>query len=265
MGGSGMTAPAREIAEQSFGTAFRGFDRTEVRKFLSEIGAQQQALVDQAARAESRLEDLRSRLASVEQLLETADQKYQAAQAHLAEIESERAEEGAANPPPDPELEAVKVFGERVTEVLQIAVAAGNSIREEAETWALQHRDQAEQDAANAIASARREVAEIVAREETTVDQLRATEQALRNWLEAAHSAIGQVLEQAAVGPGDLAAVLGRIRELGPSSEPRQVEEAAESAESAADSDEASEFQLVDEAVPPPISAERPQAGLLIN
>jgi hypothetical protein len=70
------------------------------------------------------------------------------------------------------------------------------------------------------------------------------------------------VLEQAAVGPGDLAAVLGRIRELGPSPEPQQVEEAAESA---ADSDEPSEFHPVDEAVPPPMSAERPQAGLLIN
>lgn len=261
---SGLTVAAGEIAEQTFGTAFRGFDRAEVRKFLSEIGAQQQALVDQAAKAESRLEDLRSRLESVEQLLETADQKYQAAQSHLAEIESDRASgAGAGNgPPPDTELDAVKLFGERVTEVLQIAVAAGNSIREEAEAWALHHRDQAEQDAANAIASARREVAEIVAREETTVDQLRATEQALRNWLEAAHSAIGQVLEQAAVGPGDLAAVLGRIRELGPSSESQEVDEPAESA---AESEERSEFHPVNEAVAPPMPSERPEAGLLIT
>lgn len=261
---SGVTPPAGEIAEQTFGTAFRGFDRAEVRKFLSEIGVEQQALVDRAAEAESRLEDLRSRLESVEQLLETADRKYQTAQTHLAEIESDREAAAAATnrPPPDPELEAVKIFGEKVTEVLQIAVAAGNSIREEAESWALQHRDQAEQDAANAIASARREVAEIVAREETTVDQLRATEQALRNWLEAAHSAIGQVLEQPAVGPGDLAAVLGRIRELGPSSESPGVDEPAESA---AEPNQPSGFPPGVDAERPSMPEERPQAGLLIN
>ena len=259
-----MTSPDGVIAEQTFGTVFRGFDRGEVRKFLSEIGAQQRALVDRAAQAEARVEDLRSRLESVEQLLETADQKYQAAQTNLVVIESERAAAAATanQPPPDPELEAVKFFGEKVTEVLQIAVAAGNSIREEAETWASQLRVQAEQDASNAIASARREVAEIVAREETTVDQLRATEEALRKWLEAAHSAIGQVLEQPTVGSGDLAAVLGRIRELGPSSESPEPDEPTATA---AEADQPCEINPVDEAVMTPIPPERPEAGLLIH
>jgi DivIVA domain-containing protein len=218
-----MTAAERdgdqvaEIAGRSFGSAFRGFDKAEVRAFLVDIADQQRGLEHRAAAAESRLEELRGRLESVEQLLKSADEKYVAAQAHLEEIEAER-KEAEAQPPPGPALDAVKVFGERVTEVLQIAVAAGDSIRAEAEAWASQRRQEAIDHAETTIASARQEVAEIVAREETTVDQLRSTEEALRSWLQAAHSAIGQVLAQPAVGPGELAAVVGKIREIGPSS-----------------------------------------------
>lgn len=220
MDAAGVTSPGSGISHRTFGTTFRGFDRGEVRTFLSELAEQQQALVERAEQAESVVEDLRTRLESVEQLLKSADEKYATAEAHLAELESDRGET-ESNPPSDPEL-AVKAFGEKVTEVLQIAVSAGNSIRSEAEAWASQRRNEAEEQAANAIASAQREVAEIVAREETNVDQLKAAEQALRNWLQAAHSAIGQVLERPAVGPGELAAVIGRIRELGPPSAPEQ-------------------------------------------
>jgi DivIVA domain-containing protein len=219
------------IAGRSFGSAFRGFDKAEVRAFLADVAEQQRGLEHRAAAAESRLEELRARLESVEQLLKSADEKYVVAQAHLEEIEAER-REAAAQPLPGPELDAVKVFGERVTEVLQVAVAAGDSIRAEAEAWASHRRQEAIEHAETTIAFARQEVAEIVAREEMTVDQLRSTEEALRSWLQAAHSAIGQVLAQPAVGPGELAAVVGKIRELGPSSsEPSEPEPSTDSDE----------------------------------
>jgi cell division septum initiation protein DivIVA len=225
-----MTA-SEEIACPPFSGAFRGFDKNEVRTFLAELSRHHKALVDRASEAETRLDDLKNRLESVEELLQSADEKYQAAQARLEEMEQERP---VAVPPPepDPEQDAVKVFGEKVTEVLQIAVAAGNSIRAEAETWASQRRLEADRLAADTLASARQEVAEIVAHEETNVEQLRTTEQGLRNWLRAAHAAIGQVLEQPVVEPGALAAVLGKVRgELGPAEETVELDEVDEDIE----------------------------------
>jgi DivIVA domain-containing protein len=219
----GMTA-IDEIATRSFSGAFRGFDRTEVRSFLNELAGQQKALVERAAEAESRLDDLKSRLESVEELLQSADEKYQQAEARLEEMEKERSA-SAAEPVAHPEHDAVQAFGEKVTEVLQIAVAAGNSIRAEAEAWASQRRQEADELAANTLASARQEVADIVAREQTSVDQLRTTEQALRSWLQAAHSAIGRVLEQPIVEPGALAQVLGGLHELGPAPQAPEPEE----------------------------------------
>lgn len=227
MGDGSMTASGNDsaslsadgVAGRSFAGAFRGYDRNEVRRFLSDLARQQKALIDRASDAESRLDDLRGRLESVEDLLKSADDKYQEAQARLDDMESE-GPSVEPQPVPDSQQDAVKAFGEKVTEVLQIAVAAGNSIRAEAEAWASQRRLEADQEAADTVASARQEVATIVAREETNVERLRSTEEALRSWLRAAHTAIGQVLDQPVVGPGELAAVLGRIREIGPSTEP---------------------------------------------
>lgn len=214
---------ADAIAGRSFTGAFRGYDKNEVRSFLADLARQHQALIDRASEAENRLDDLRGRLESVEGLLQSADEKYQEAQARLEDMESERL---SAEPEsiPDSQQDAVKVFGEKVTEVLQIAVAAGNSIRAEAEAWASQRRQEADQEAADTLSSARQEVASIVAREETNVERLRTTEEALRTWLRAAHAAIGQVLDQPVVGTGELAAVLGKIREIGPSTEPGSPE-----------------------------------------
>ena len=217
MDDKGVTRPTHDISSRSFAAAFRGFDRAEVRKFLADVAVQQQAFADRAEEAEGRLEELRVRLESVEDLLRAADEKYQAAQEHLEELES-RPAEPETNAVAEPEKDAIKAFGEQVTEVLQIAVAAGNSIRAEAESWASQRRQEADEQAANTLASARQEVADIVAREETNVDQLKSTEEALRSWLRAAHAAIGQVLDQPSVEREELTSVMGRIRELGPSS-----------------------------------------------
>ena len=211
-----MTSYTDDITSRSFAASFRGFDKAEVRKFLADVAVQQQVLAFRAQEAEARLDDLRGRLESVEDLLRAADEKYEAAQAQLDELESR---------PPEPEIQlvavpeqdAVKAFGEKVTEVLQIAVAAGNSIRAEAESWASQRRREADEQAATTLASARQEVADIVAQEETNVDQLKSAERALRSWLRAAHTAIGQVLEQPVVEPRELSAVMRAIREIGPS------------------------------------------------
>ena len=211
-----MTAHTDDITARSFAASFRGFDKAEVRRFLADVAVQQQLLAFRAQEAEARLDDLRGRLESVEDLLRAADEKYEAAQAQLDELESR---------PPEPEIQlvalpeqdAVKAFGEKVTEVLQIAVAAGNSIRAEAESWASQCRREADEQAATTLASARQEVADIVAQEETNVEQLKSAERALRSWLRAAHTAIGQVLEQPVVEPRELSAVMRAIREIGPS------------------------------------------------
>jgi DivIVA domain-containing protein len=216
-----------DVASRTFSASFRGFDRNEVRRFLAELADQQRALIARASEAESRMEDLRGRLESVEGLLQSADEKYQAAQARLEEMENERPV-AEVQQQADPEQDAVKIFGEKVTEVLQIAVAAGNSIRAEAEAWATQRRQEADDLAASTLASARQEVADIVAREQTNVEQLRTTEEALRSWLQAAHSAIGRVLEQPVVDPAALASVMDGIHELGPSRESFTVEERVE-------------------------------------
>ena len=216
MGNPGMTAYTDDITGRSFAASFRGFDKAEVRRFLADVAIEQQALAFRAQEAEARLDDLRGRLESVEDLLRAADEKYEAAQAQLDELES-RPPELEIESVAVPEQDAVKAFGEKVTEVLQIAVAAGNSIRAEAESWASQCRREADEQAATTLASARQEVADIVAQEETNVEQLKSAERALRSWLRAAHTAIGQVLEQPIVEPRELSAVMRAIREIGPS------------------------------------------------
>lgn len=189
-----MTTAPTEIVEYPFSTAVRGFDRNEVRHVLAELADSHADLMARAERAEARLEDARTQLASVEKLLRDADGKYQAAQSHLAEVENERAAQRQRYA--ETQDGAAREFSEKVTEVLQAAMAAARSIRAEAEEWAADHRRQAAEDAHTMVASARHEVAEMRAREEAAVAHLQDTQLSLRNWLQAARVAVGRMLDQ---------------------------------------------------------------------
>jgi DivIVA domain-containing protein len=207
-----MTFEGDDIAAQEFSAALRGFDREEVRHFLTELADEHRNLVARAEYAEARLDDARGKLQSVQELLRAADDKYRAAQSHLAGVEAERA--SMVRRYDDPQDRAAQVLGDKVTDVLQAALRAADSIRAEAEEWSADYRQQAAEEANAAVALARREVAELLAQEEATVERLRSTRESLVSWLQAAHGGIGRVLEQSTVGPSDMAALAPEIHQL---------------------------------------------------
>lgn len=217
-----------DITNRSFDGALHGYDKSQVREFLAQVADEHKVVAANVDEAESNLEALQSRLESLDELVRTSGERCRAAEERIAELEAaERrvteleaqleAEKAAADSRVadlEAELEeqrealmsanaapedAARQIGDEVTSVLQAAVAAGQAMRSEAETWAEQLRKEVNDEVSELRRVARSEVADAVGRGEERLEQLRANEATLRTWLREAQSTIEVLLSEPGV------------------------------------------------------------------
>ena len=216
---------ADDIISRSFDGALHGYDKSQVREFLALVADEHKAVAAKVEEAESNLEVLQSRLESLDELVRASGERCRAAEERIAELEAAEsrvtqleaqleAQQAAAQSrlaELESELEtqrealvsvnagpedAAKQIGDEVTAVLQAAVAAGQAMRSEAETWAEQLRREVGDEVAELRRVARAEVADVVGRGEERLEQLRASEATLRTWLRDAQSTIEVLLSE---------------------------------------------------------------------
>jgi DivIVA domain-containing protein len=191
-----------DITNRTFDAVLHGYDKAEVRDFLSEVAAEYGAVLSRVNEADANLEALRDRLERLDEVVRSSDGRHREAEARIAELEAEKLTLVAAAPAtPD---DAAKQVGEEVTSVLQAAVAAGQSIRAEAESWAAQLRREVREDVDSRLAEARQEMNGLIEREQETLERLRTNERELRKWLREARSSIDEALKEPGLETQDL-------------------------------------------------------------
>lgn len=182
-----------ELANHPFDSSLHGYDKTQVREFLGQVGREFQAVLSRVTEAETRLGDLAQRLESADDLLRAADERFYMAQSRVTELEGENQELLSSREAPDEDV--ARHVGSEVTAVLQAAVAAGQTIRAEAEALAEQLRNDTIKELNERVSAARQEIDDLVAQEQERIQGLRSQEVALRAWMQDAQATFARLLE----------------------------------------------------------------------
>ena len=178
-----MELSARVVQDKTFGTARRGYDRTEVDAFLDEVARHQSRLEEALAIAEAKAERSRERLQSLEDDLDARiDETRRAREAILDEARNEAAA-------------IVRTAKDTATADDPHAVEAATAVVSEAETKAMIRlkeveaiRTQAEQEAAEIEREAAQKADLRLAEADRTLDEARREARDIRRRAEADRS-----------------------------------------------------------------------------